>query len=86
MASIPGRGQRTGGVRTSTEYAVWTPVEGGDKPYTRIKVLRTLSDTFKTALRGSRMRRKPGKARINYLFDQQVVVGFQSSAVALHER
>lgn len=37
-------------VRTSTEYATWTLVEGDDKPYARIKVLRTLRDTLKAAL------------------------------------
>ncbi len=37
-------------VHTSTEYATWTLVEGDDKPYARIKVLRTLRDTLKTAL------------------------------------
>jgi len=37
-------------VRTSTAYTAWTLVEGDDKPYARIKVLRTLRDTLKTAL------------------------------------
>jgi len=37
-------------VRTSTAYAAWTLVEGDDKPYARIKVLRILRDTLKTAL------------------------------------
>jgi polyphosphate:AMP phosphotransferase len=37
-------------VRTSTEYAAWTLVEGDDKPYARIKVLRTLRDALKEAL------------------------------------
>jgi len=37
-------------VHTSTAYAAWTLVEGDDKPYARIKVLRTLRDTLKTAL------------------------------------
>lgn len=37
-------------VHTSTEYAAWTLVEGDDKPYARIKVLRTLRDTLKAAL------------------------------------
>ena len=37
-------------VRTSTEYAPWTLVEGDDKPYARIKVLRTLRDALKAAL------------------------------------
>ena len=35
---------------TSTEYAAWTLVEGDDKPYARIKVLRILRDTLKAAL------------------------------------
>jgi len=37
-------------VHTSTEYAAWTLVEGDDKPYARIKVLRILRDTLKEAL------------------------------------
>lgn len=37
-------------VRTSTEYAAWTLVEGDDKPYARIKVLRTLRDKLEAAL------------------------------------
>lgn len=35
---------------TSTEYAAWTLVEGDDKPYARIKVLKTLRDGLKNAL------------------------------------
>lgn len=55
-------------VHTSTEYAAWTLVEGDDKPYARIKVLRTLRDTLKEALAHevdgaggyiSRFRKKP---------------------------
>jgi polyphosphate:AMP phosphotransferase len=37
-------------VHTNTEYAAWTLVEGDDKPYARIKVLRTLRDVLKKAL------------------------------------
>jgi polyphosphate:AMP phosphotransferase len=36
---------------TSTESASWTLVEGNDKPFARIKVLRTLCDGLKDALR-----------------------------------
>jgi AMP-polyphosphate phosphotransferase len=35
---------------TSTEFAPWTLVEADDKPYARIKVLRTLRDQLKEAL------------------------------------
>jgi len=35
---------------TSTEHAPWTLVEGDDKLYARIKVLRTLRDELKSAL------------------------------------
>ena len=28
--------------RTSTESAAWTLVEGNDKPYARVKVMRTI--------------------------------------------
>jgi len=35
---------------TSTEFASWTLVEGDDKPYARIKVLRTLRDRLVEAL------------------------------------
>ena len=38
-------------VRTSTESAAWTLVEGNDKPYARIKVLRTVCETIKEALK-----------------------------------
>ncbi len=37
--------------RTSTEYAPWTLVEGDDKPYARVKVLRTLRDGLKEGLK-----------------------------------
>jgi AMP-polyphosphate phosphotransferase len=37
-------------VRTSTESAEWTLVEGDDKPFARIKVLRTLTAGLRTAL------------------------------------
>jgi polyphosphate kinase 2 (PPK2 family) len=36
--------------RTSTDLAPWTLVEGNDKYYARIKVLRTLCDTIAAAL------------------------------------
>jgi polyphosphate kinase 2 (PPK2 family) len=39
-------------VHTSTESASWTLVEGNDKPYARIKVLRTLRNGIKKALKG----------------------------------
>ncbi|PQJ96648.1 polyphosphate:AMP phosphotransferase [Chromatium okenii] len=32
--------------RTSTKHAAWTLVEGNDKPYARIKVLRTICDAL----------------------------------------
>ncbi|MEA3276966.1 MAG: polyphosphate:AMP phosphotransferase [Pseudomonadota bacterium] len=38
-------------VHTSTESASWTLVEGDDKPFARIKVLRTLCDGLKEALK-----------------------------------
>jgi polyphosphate:AMP phosphotransferase len=37
-------------VHTSTESASWTLVEGDDKPFARIKVLKTLSEGLKQAL------------------------------------
>jgi len=37
--------------RTSTEDAPWTLVEGDDKPYARVKVLRTVCDAMRTALK-----------------------------------
>jgi len=37
-------------VHTSTESASWTLVEGDDKPFARIKVLKTLRDGLKKAL------------------------------------
>ncbi|MBK5932243.1 polyphosphate:AMP phosphotransferase [Halochromatium salexigens] len=36
--------------RTSTEYAPWTLVEGDDKPFARIKVLKTVCDRLRAAL------------------------------------
>jgi len=36
--------------RTSTRHAPWTLVEGDDKPYARIKVLRTVCDSLRAAL------------------------------------
>jgi len=55
-------------VHTSTEYAAWTLVEGDDKPYARVKVLRTLRDTLKMALAredntGDRMLRRDAKQK-----------------------
>jgi polyphosphate:AMP phosphotransferase len=38
-------------VRTSTESADWTLVEGDDKPFARIKVLKTVRDGLKEALK-----------------------------------
>ncbi|MCG6940511.1 MAG: polyphosphate:AMP phosphotransferase [Thiohalocapsa sp.] len=37
--------------RTSTEYAPWTLVEGDDKQYARIKVLQTVCDGLREALK-----------------------------------
>jgi len=36
--------------RTSTEYAPWTLVEGDDKPFARIKILKTVCDRLRNAL------------------------------------
>ena len=36
--------------RTSTEYAPWTLVEGNDKQFARVKVLKTVCDRLRTAL------------------------------------
>jgi polyphosphate:AMP phosphotransferase len=36
--------------RTSTKHATWTLVEGNDKPYARVKVMRTICAALKTAL------------------------------------
>lgn len=36
--------------RTSTRHAPWTLVEGDDKPFARIKVLKTVCDTLRDAL------------------------------------
>ena len=38
-------------VRTSTKHAAWTLVEGNDKPYARVKVLRTICETLSNALK-----------------------------------
>lgn len=38
-------------VRTSTRYAPWTLVEGNDKPFARVKVLKTVCDTLREALK-----------------------------------
>ncbi len=37
-------------VRTSTQHAAWTLVEGNDKPYARVKVLRTICKTLSESL------------------------------------
>ncbi|MBK5964646.1 polyphosphate:AMP phosphotransferase [Thiocystis minor] len=37
-------------VRTSTKHATWTLVEGNDKPYARVKVMRTICDNLRDAL------------------------------------
>ncbi len=42
--------------RTSTPIAPWTLVEANDKPYARIKVLKTCCDALKAALRAQRGR------------------------------
>ncbi|AHF03760.1 polyphosphate-dependent AMP kinase [Marichromatium purpuratum 984] len=39
-------------VRTSTRHAAWTLVEGNDKPYARVKVLRTICAALTEALEG----------------------------------
>ena len=41
-------------VRTSTKHAAWTLVEGNDKPYARVKVLRTVCEALREALAGPR--------------------------------
>lgn len=43
-------------VRTSTRHAPWTLVEGNDKPYARVKVLRTICDAINEALQESETR------------------------------
>jgi polyphosphate kinase 2 (PPK2 family) len=40
-------------VRTSTKHASWTLVEGNDKPFARIKVLRAVCDALREALQGN---------------------------------
>jgi polyphosphate kinase 2 (PPK2 family) len=40
--------------RTSTALAPWTLVEGNDKPFARIKVLRTVCDAMREALKRDR--------------------------------
>jgi polyphosphate kinase 2 (PPK2 family) len=37
-------------LKTSTLYAPWTVIEGNDKYYARVKVLRTLVDKLKKEL------------------------------------
>jgi hypothetical protein len=37
--------------RTSTEHAPWTLVEGDDKPYARVKILRAICEALKNALK-----------------------------------
>jgi len=37
--------------RTSTEIAPWTLVEAEDKNFTRVKVLRTITDRLEHALK-----------------------------------
>ena len=44
--------------RTSTRRAPWAPVEANDKPFARIKVIRTLADRLERALRKLRAGRK----------------------------
>ena len=44
--------------RTSTEYAPWTLVEADDKPYARVKVLRTVCERLEQALSAARRRKK----------------------------
>jgi polyphosphate:AMP phosphotransferase len=39
-------------VRTSTKHASWTLVEGNDKPFARIKVLSTVCNALREALKG----------------------------------
>jgi polyphosphate kinase 2 (PPK2 family) len=41
--------------RTSTNHAPWTLVEGNDKPYARIKVMRTICETLESALASGRV-------------------------------
>ncbi len=40
--------------RTSTEHAPWTLVEGDDKPYARVKVLTTVCDAMRKALKNEK--------------------------------
>ncbi len=40
--------------RTSTQHAPWTLVEGNDKPYTRVKVMRTICESLERALAAGR--------------------------------
>ena len=47
-------------VHTSTESASWTMVEGNDKPYARIKVLRTICDGIKQALKQGEVKTSSG--------------------------
>ena len=43
--------------KTSTEMAPWTLVEANDKPWARLKVLRTVVDALEVALEGRKPRR-----------------------------
>ncbi|TCT23983.1 polyphosphate:AMP phosphotransferase [Thiobaca trueperi] len=38
--------------RTSTRHAAWTLIEGDDKAYARVKVMRTICDTLSESLKG----------------------------------
>jgi len=40
--------------RTSTQHAPWTLVEGNDKPYARVKVMRTICESLERALAAGR--------------------------------
>ncbi|KAA6186330.1 polyphosphate:AMP phosphotransferase [Thiohalocapsa marina] len=46
--------------RTSTEQAPWTLVEGDDKPYARIKVLQTVCDALRKALKDPKYKTSGG--------------------------
>jgi polyphosphate kinase 2 (PPK2 family) len=50
--------------RTSTEYAPWTLVEGDDKPFARIKVLKTVCDRLRAALSDDASRPIPGSGKV----------------------
>jgi polyphosphate kinase 2 (PPK2 family) len=38
-------------VRTSTKHSAWNLVEGNDKPYARVKVLKTVCETLREAIK-----------------------------------